>query len=114
MRKSKKLSGIYAIEFIDGIKIGLSSNIQQRINDYKMPWCKPIKSIYYIECRFPKYVENALINHYKPNIVTKGSTEFITNIPIDDVLRSMEYYKYSKPKYTTIGQYYNFFVEKLE
>jgi hypothetical protein len=47
-----ELSGLYAIQFDTGVKIGKASNLSSRIAIYLDPWCKDIKDFSYVttEC----------------------------------------------------------------
>lgn len=104
----KKLHGIYVVEFVNGFKIGMASDIVNRMGVYKSPWCKPIISIYYIECGNPKMAEQYMKQQFKDYIITNsGSTEFITNVTLNEILNEMIQAKRKRPKWFSNGKYKN-------
>jgi hypothetical protein len=66
IRRSKdKISCLYIIEFEEGCKIGISSNVKNRMRDYKKPWCKRIERSYIVHHESPLDVENHLKRCFK-------------------------------------------------
>lgn len=107
----RKIKGIYAIEFNDGIKIGISNDIETRLITYQSSWCKDIKTIHYIECNFPRVIERQVCDHFIKSKI-KGSTEYIRGCELKQVLDFMvslsnepckEYY-YKRPQDATTLQ----------
>jgi hypothetical protein len=93
---------VYIVEFTDGIKFGITSNLEQRLNSYKLAWNKPIVSQWYIKCKWPKIVERQMKYYFKKNIVTPSSKEFVTNIPIQVVVNFLQsHFKVNKVKKIT-------------
>jgi len=105
------MKGVYVIEFDNGIKIGRTNNLMNRIDHYKSPWCRPIKSIWIMECCWPDYAEASIKSFLKENITSDNSTEFITNTPLERVLNVVEGSQFKRPKLTRIHK--SFFNKKL-
>lgn len=80
-----KKSGIYIIQFDNGIKIGISKNINSRMHGvYRSPWVREIKQVKVYAHNNPRHLEQAVINRFKSNIVN-NSKEFITGVEFDEV-----------------------------
>lgn len=94
----KKIRGVYLIKFENGLKIGMSNDIIQRLEMYKSPWMKKILKIWYVECQNPKIVETKIKEDYKKFIKSPKSSEFLTDIHEEEIIRSMEFYKKSHYK----------------
>lgn len=77
---------VYLVLFDNGIKIGMTSNLKNRIQTYKQAWCRPIKEIWYMESQYPRIVEESLLKHFKKNRINKHS-EFIINISIEEAIK---------------------------
>ena len=78
----------YIIDFGCGVKIGISSNFNKRILDYRKPWCKPIKECYIINNPNNLAIEKHLKKCFKDHTV-KGSTEYF-NLPFSDIRKEIE------------------------
>ena len=78
-------SGIYILEFKDGIKIGKSSNLTTRTHQYKSPWCKPIVQLKLLPCVSYSDVEKLLLKLFSKNVLV-GSKEYLTGVSFEEVL----------------------------
>jgi hypothetical protein len=73
-------SGIYILEFDNGIKIGTSIQVRTRLKTYKNPWCKEIKQFNIFPCVNPHIIEKLLLNHFKNRLHSETSKEFFLNV----------------------------------
>ena len=76
----RKIKGMYMVKFSNGVKIGISDDIKERLRAYKSPWCREIQEAIGLPCQYPKIVEYAVKVFYKDHTL-RGSPEFIIGIP---------------------------------
>lgn len=85
-----KGSGIYVIEFDNGIKFGMSKHIQSRLSNYEAPWVRePIQYQCYKSKSAPS-LENLIKTTFQKNITFANSREFISGVSFNDVLLFLE------------------------
>lgn len=102
-------SGIYIIEFEEGIKIGMSDQLNEKVKTYKNPWIKPIKSIHTLECQFPQYVKNQI------KFVLEFKMDYMPGAELDSVLDTAYKVRLASPKGIIIDSYfYNKNIECME
>lgn len=77
--------GLYIIEFDNGIKFGITSNIDRRKIAYLSPWDREIKQSKFFSCDKPEEIESELKRHFK-NKTKKGSTEFVYGVSFEDIV----------------------------
>ena len=92
-----KIKGLYAIEFEEGIKIGISEDIRERIKVYGSPWCHTIKSVWAVESEYPRALERYLMVRYAKSIV-RNSTEFITGVNIVPLIKVAYGWRHIRPR----------------
>jgi len=100
--KMKKIKGLYIVEFENGIKIGISNNVHERLESYKKPWCRPIVNSFIVECQCPIQLELRIKKQFKKSITYNESTEFITGVTVDIIKAYAENHKESRPSGTYI------------
>ena len=95
LEKYRGLRGFYVIQFVYGIKIGISECLSHRITAYTMPWSQPIKRIYFIGVKsyettnfdyaesdkLESYLKRELI-HLRLGNGHNNGTEFFVNLTI--------------------------------
>lgn len=89
-------AGIYIIEFSNGVKIGYSRNICQRVKTYQYPWCRHFIAIKCYKSRNPKQLEQYLLSYYyKQNKHTiKNTVEFFPALTLQRITEFLEKSKY--------------------
>lgn len=87
--KGKRRAGVYFIEFEQGVKIGLTTNLHRRIKEYRKPWHQTIKNIWFLETIHYKIIEKNLKELYQ--MFSNGSIEFFDLSVKDRVILSMNY-----------------------
>lgn len=82
--------GLYAIQFDNGIKIGRSKNLKDRLSIYNRPWVRPILNRRWITCTpqsthlLPVY-EKELIKRFND----KRNGEFLVGVTFDEILQAI-------------------------
>ncbi len=90
--------GVYVIEFSDGIKVGRSKNVAERLRQYNSPWIKDQKNVAVYACKNSSRLEKAILLKFKHNIAAK-SNEYLINVSHRQVLDTIEYNKfYQSPR----------------
>lgn len=83
--------GIYVLEFEDGIKVGRSKNIKDRIASYDKPWCKSIISSTFYYCDFTVTLEQEILNKSKDYIdYHSNSQEWIVGISYKEMISRVD------------------------
>lgn len=93
----KKYRGVYLVEFQDGIKFGMSDDILKRIDSYCYPWNQRIGRVLFVECNYPRKLEQKLKNAFKNNI-TGRSPEYCYKIDLNDLLIYICNHKNTRPE----------------
>ena len=84
------LRGVYLLEYDDGLKIGMSANIQRRIRDYNKPWCRPVLRSIFFYCENFQDLEVEVLQKSKKYLdFTVNSNEWITGISFDDMVNNI-------------------------
>jgi len=101
----KKLKGIYIVQFENGIKFGISNDMQNRVLTYKQPWCRPTKEIIGLECQYPKLVEQKVIEYFS-DFAINPSREFLINVDLNNLKEYILCARFSKKEGMLINSYY--------
>jgi hypothetical protein len=94
-------SGLYVIQFENGIKIGIGSNLKARLESYKYPWCRPIISMICYKHPNPQAKELSLKHAFK-NHMASGTKEFIVNVPLESVINFIETDGFYRPNEVSV------------
>lgn len=95
-------SGLYIIEFDNGIKFGISKNIHSRFySQYNKPWVREFKQVKVFAHNKPEQIELQLKRYFKHSI-KEGSSEFLYNISFDEVIYFI-YNHYRFKEHSIIG-----------
>lgn len=89
--------GLYLVEFDNGIKIGISSKLRGRLEEYKHPWCRDIKRVKCFKTKQSRALEKLLKKTFKRYIAHKNSTEYIINCSMENILSFIKRNRYYKP-----------------
>lgn len=93
LKKFKKC-GLYIVEFDWGIKVGISNNVQKRIETYLKGFGEPKQVLMYATPQ-PRRLELKLISKFAPSAFD-NKKEFFIGVPIKDIISYLEKDKYFK------------------
>lgn len=68
---------LYAIQYSNGTKIGITADLNSRLKSYQKPWMREILNISVFPCSYASEVETVLKELLDERIVYPNSTEFI-------------------------------------
>lgn len=91
-------SGLYVLEFADGVKVGIGKNLCNRLKFYEMPFIKPVSKGYYFKCLNPARFETILKRHFS-RFTKLGSSEYFHGVRAGVVLSYLKSISGAEIKY---------------
>lgn len=82
-------SGVYLIEFENGVKIGKTTNFMRRFREYNRPWMHKIINIWFLKTKHLDEIEQKIKDQYF--IYSSKSTEFFPREKTKEILQTLQH-----------------------
>ncbi len=83
----KNDTGVYLVEYENGVKIGVSDTLKTRLRVYEQPWCREVIGICVIYTKNkinPYDLEETLLSFFE-----NKESEFVFNTKVEDIIQKL-------------------------